>query len=193
MDRGRPCKQCGGLFALNAPGAGTKYCSPECKRSGYSIRVNPIGSIRCAWCDQVRKSHAAWHGSVWPYVCQACIEPIRHVADRLKAHRVSLDRARRLIDDPWCEICGRNLLEVVRDFNYGKRRSPLVVDHDHDCCPGAHSCGKCVRGLICVACNSGIGMIMDSAQVALSMAYYLENGNGLGSILRHGHKEEKAL
>lgn len=28
-----------------------------------------------------------------------------------------------------------------------------MVDHDHDCCPGGWSCGRCVRGLICSECN----------------------------------------
>ncbi len=29
----------------------------------------------------------------------------------------------------------------------------LEVDHDHGCCPGEYSCGSCVRGLVCRACN----------------------------------------
>lgn len=35
------------------------------------------------------------------------------------------------------------------------------IDHDHACCPGGNSCGRCVRGLLCSACNTGIGLLGD--------------------------------
>jgi hypothetical protein len=37
----------------------------------------------------------------------------------------------------------------------------LAVDHDHACCPGVRSCGRCVRGLLCNTCNSGRGRVDD--------------------------------
>lgn len=36
----------------------------------------------------------------------------------------------------------------------GQRR--FAVDHDHTCCPGFGSCGKCIRGLLCSYCNTKI-------------------------------------
>jgi hypothetical protein len=33
----------------------------------------------------------------------------------------------------------------------------LCVDHDHTCCSGPKTCGKCIRGLLCVSCNVFLG------------------------------------
>jgi hypothetical protein len=55
----------------------------------------------------------------------------------------------------------------------GKSRR-LAVDHDHSCCPGPTSCGKCVRGLLCSECNQFLGRRMrDSPEAIRRGASYL--------------------
>jgi hypothetical protein len=49
------------------------------------------------------------------------------------------------------------------------------VDHDHSCCPGKKSCGKCVRGLLCLDCNAGLGMFGESYINLKSAVEYLES------------------
>ena len=57
--------------------------------------------------------------------------------------------------------CGRRFSEF-----------PPRVDHDHGCCAGPTSCGKCVRGLLCARCNFVLGLLEESP--ALLPAYLTE-------------------
>lgn len=47
------------------------------------------------------------------------------------------------------------------------------VDHDHSCCPGIYSCGKCIRGLLCDNCNKAISLLNDNPDYLISGAQYL--------------------
>ncbi len=47
------------------------------------------------------------------------------------------------------------------------------VDHDHACCDGPYSCGKCVRGLLCRTCNTILGRWRDDQETFLRAAEYL--------------------
>ena len=51
----------------------------------------------------------------------------------------------------------------------------LSVDHDHVCCPGKKSCGKCVRGLLCGNCNAAIGLLQDDPDMLEQAAQYLRH------------------
>lgn len=50
------------------------------------------------------------------------------------------------------------------------------VDHDHTCCAGSRSCGKCVRGLLCSRCNPMIGMAKDDPKILAAAVDYLVFG-----------------
>jgi Recombination endonuclease VII len=63
-----------------------------------------------------------------------------------------------------CAICPKTPEEN------GKR---LAVDHDHRCCPGKESCGKCIRGLLCAHCNLAIGLLEDNPLVMENAADYI--------------------
>jgi hypothetical protein len=58
-------------------------------------------------------------------------------------------------------------------FEEGQR---ICIDHDHACCPvapgaRARSCGKCVRGLLCLTCNVAVGYVETYSELVAS---YLE-------------------
>lgn len=43
----------------------------------------------------------------------------------------------------------------------------VCIDHDHECCPDEKSsCGKCIRGLLCISCNTAIGIIERKYEMA---------------------------
>ena len=48
------------------------------------------------------------------------------------------------------------------------------VDHDHECCDGPRSCGKCVRSLLCTKRNTGIAMFGDDIVRLKGAIAYLE-------------------
>lgn len=61
-----------------------------------------------------------------------------------------------------CAICQRPLGDS------------LHVDHDHSCCPGeVNTCGFCIRGLLCMNCNTGLGKFHDSRELLLRAVKYL--------------------
>lgn len=60
-----------------------------------------------------------------------------------------------------------------------------VVDHDHSCCAGRFTCGACVRGILCRACNSALGMLREDPERALSAAAYLLSTRDVLAMAEH--------
>jgi hypothetical protein len=55
---------------------------------------------------------------------------------------------------------------------------PLRVDHDHACCPGRGSCGRCVRWLLCHGCNTGLGNFGENVDAMLKAVELLRQRRG---------------
>lgn len=106
------------------------------------------------------------------YKCKDCWKPAPgQIREKDLWYRYRLtpgDYEKLLTDqDGRCAIC--------------RQVSELEVDHDHACCPGRRSCGKCIRGLLCSLCNRILGMANDSPVVLVKAATYLGRHNSPAS------------
>lgn len=85
---------------------------------------------------------------------------------RARAHGITLERYLAMAA-AGCGVCGRAL-------DVSDPKSPAHVDHDHACCPGKLSCGKCVRAILCRWCNCMIGHAKDDPARLRAGADYLD-------------------
>ncbi len=69
-----------------------------------------------------------------------------------------------------CAICGST--------DPGRGRENFSVDHDRSHCSGKNGCPECVRGLLCVSCNAGLGCFRDNIGSLESALSYLKEWGG---------------
>lgn len=68
-----------------------------------------------------------------------------------------------------CPVCKKPL--IFQDSYNGKTPS---IDHDHSCCSGQYSCGKCIRGILHARCNNALGCVDDNSVALRNAADYLD-------------------
>jgi hypothetical protein len=114
-------------------------------------------------------------GAKQPKWCPSCwkiydfkLRSSRYDRRRAKRHGLTEIQLSELLKSQGgtCAIAGCDRMDD------GAGRS-LHIDHDHDCCPGAYSCGKCVRGLLCGQHNVGIGYFDNDTEALHAAIVYL--------------------
>lgn len=148
------CKDCGVIVVRTGRSGPMPHRCPDCKR------------------QEKRDRGARWYREHSPEVRQKQEErrrrdPTARQATTRKYRQAHGDRIREnerrrhhgFVAPPGqCAICSKI--------------GPRVVDHDRTCCPGARSCTKCRRGLLCRTCNMALGLFRHSiANLEAASAY----------------------
>jgi hypothetical protein len=181
------CVHCGSQFERKS--SKHTICSDECRRQRDTLqaqcrpsRQKVAALLRCRWCDDhfvrymTRKRAAAPKDR---FKCTSCsaegndASHTRQTRARPSGRKYHLKSRYGLTVDAFnalvlqqlgqCLICRRSLTDAR-----------LAVDHDHNCCPGSTTCGKCIRGVLCHQCNVALGLMGDSPDTMRAAAQYLE-------------------
>jgi hypothetical protein len=123
-----------------------------CKGCGSTTRKTPHPGPRCATCHR------------------AVVQQRRRAAAEKRVHNVYSLTADEY-DQIYAAQGGR--CAICRRATGARRR--LAVDHDHSCCDGPTSCGRCVRGLLCKSCNKTLGFYRDDPEALERAANYLRS------------------
>ena len=144
----RICTACGEEKSL------VDFSTDKRKPSGYS---QP-----CSFCHNARTrkwsaAETAKGGRFWPYRLK------RDFGLSKEDYLIKFEKQNGV-----CAICGET--DSVGTW--------LAVDHDHACCLGNKSCGKCIRDLLCRNCNLLLGNCHEKIEILLSAIQYLRSHNG---------------
>ena len=163
----RPCPRCGGRLArANARACATCLAAWECEACG-EVKPHAANGL-CHGCNKNK-----WRAD----------NSARHRAQQrewflLKKYNLTLARYFEILEaqDNACgnKVCGK----PAPDPDTPGRRL-FHVDHDHACCPGEGSCGRCVRGILCYSCNQLLGNARDEAGILRGAAEYLDRWNAV--------------
>lgn len=200
------CVVCNASFESRQARA-ARYCSPRCKNSGGAKlrrERNAARSERACHRCRVVKSTAEFSGPSQTY-CRSCQRGVQQTwraanPERVPAYKKrSIAKAAAADPDYYRKLTLRKFglspttfsallteqdgrCAICRTKEPGGRHGTWHVDHDHACCSGKKSCGRCIRGLLCQNCNLMLGNAKDDVDRLAAGIRYLEreSRNGAG-------------
>lgn len=155
--RGPRCTWCSKYFTPNPHPSAVKgrqiYCSTVCMQRANYTRYRkkhfPVAEVQCLGCKEMYLPNSSAQKC-----CRTCL-PNWLARDRWQKYRITQPQYDQMLLNQGgiCAIC--------------QIRPVKCIDHDH-------TTGK-VRGLLCLACNHAIGVLLDDPLVIRRAAAYVES------------------
>ncbi|NNC10686.1 hypothetical protein HII28_02135 [Planctomonas sp. JC2975] len=163
-------------------------------------RLRKTGDVRAAVPPRIVRAVVRDDaGARWCHVCEQWLAEVEFDKANvcIRCRQVSNFGLNRLQWEAIFEAQGRVCAICSSDSPGG---SGWATDHDHSCCPGSRAtCGRCVRGILCSRCNTGIGLLHDDPEILIAAAAYVRSyrevkhhGEQPGSAGLHGGPRHSA-
>lgn len=149
----RNCAWCSSEFVAGK--SAHRFCSRKCREKGsYRGRVGWPGNVECGWCSTSFDPMTHKRGQQNRYCSEFC----RSKTSSLSTYNVTGRFLFALLDRQGGK-CGAGCGSPVSLLVGRGHDLEAHIDHDHQCCNGPGSCGKCIRGILCPPCNQVLGWI----------------------------------
>lgn len=122
--------------------------------SGYTIHIRDKTKI----CDPCRQASRIYQ----KHKRDEKVKKLGYDPRRFSRHNIPKEKYEEMLSrySGKCWVC--------------QTKEAINIDHDHSCCAGTWSCGKCVRGILCNSCNTALGLMQDNKKILSKAIKYLE-------------------
>lgn len=148
-----PCPQCKEHFKLFSNGI-CKNCNEK------------AGMLECCRCNEVFLKNISMRNRS---ICKECADENYH-SQLLRKYNLTIEDFNRMLaaQNYRCRICKRNEEEILSERNEEKnKKRAFCIDHSHKT--------NRVRGILCSACNVGLGLFKDNATSLEDAIQYLQD------------------